>query len=424
MRNVSIVIRYEIQRMVTRVSFWLMAFLFPLIFFGISFGSQWLARSAMEDREKALNLVDLLSGVRTEAGAMGYVDQAGMIKQLPPGLPPELLREYPDRDAAQRALEAGEIESYYELPADVLMEGVIFQVQRRFSPLVHLVGDDLMKYVLTYQLVGDPDVAILLMRPVTAVETRVLQPSAAAAPSVGRPRGDASVLTMAVLFLFFFVLTMSSGYMLGSVTREKESRLVEVLLLSLRPTELMLGKLVGLGVVALLEMVIWFGGGWLVAGRASMLHQFVHVVTSVELPPGFLVWGVAYFLLGYLMYASALGALGALAPTARESSQFTFVLLLPLMIPLWLNSTFTEAPEGGVVTLLSMFPLTSPVSMMARMAAVPVPLWQRVLSLVLLVGTTYGLVRLAARFFRAEALLADHLPRLRDLVPWLSRHSG
>jgi len=81
---------------------------------------------------------------------MGYVDQAGMIKQLPPGLPPELLREYPDRDAAQRALEAGEIESYYELPADVLMEGVIFQVQRRFSPLVHLVGDDLMKYVLTY----------------------------------------------------------------------------------------------------------------------------------------------------------------------------------------------------------------------------------------------------------------------------------
>jgi len=420
-RNVGIVIRYEIQRMVTRVSFWLMAFLFPLIVFGISFGSQWLARSAMDDREKALNLVDLLSGARTEARAMGYVDQASMIKQLPPGLPPELLREYPDRAAAQRALQAGEIESYYELPADVLREGVIFQVQRRFSPLVHLQGDDLMKYVLTYQLVGDPDVAVLLIRPVATVETRLLEPLETTPTPTARPKGDASAVTMAVLFVFFFVLTMSSGYMLRSVTREKESRLVEVLLLSLRPTELMLGKLVGLGVVALLQMVIWVGGGWLLTGRSSMLYHFVRVITSVELPPGFLVWGLAYFLLGYLMYASALGALGALVPTARESSQFTFVLLLPLMIPLWLNPIFTEAPEGGVVTFLSIFPLTLPVSMMARMAAVPVPLWQRVLSLILLVGTTYGLVWLAARFFKAETLLADRLPRLRDLLVWFGR---
>lgn len=420
MRNVGLVIRYEVLRMVTRWSFWIMAFIFPLFIFAISFGSQLFARSLVRDAA-SLSIIKLLSGTDVGVGAVGYVDEGGIIKELPRGLPPQLLREYPDEATAQHALRAGEIEYYYKLPANALAEGVIFQVQKRFSPLVHLQGDDLMKYVLTYQLVGDPDVAALLMRPVAEVEARLLDsPGAASAPTT-RSEDVVSGVTMAVLFVFFFVLTMSSGYMLRSVTREKESRLVEVLLLSLRPVELMLGKLIGLGVVALLQMVVWFGGAWLLMGENSLIYQLVRTVASVELPSGFLLWGLGYFLLGYLMFASALGALGALMPTTRESSQFTFVLLLPLMVPLWLSASFTEAPEGSVVTFLSIFPLTSPVSMMARMVAVSVPLWQRVLSLALLAATTYGLALLAARFFRAETLLSDRPLRLRGVLAWLRR---
>ncbi|MGC9346837.1 MAG: ABC transporter permease, partial [Anaerolineae bacterium] len=127
---------------------------------------------------------------------------------------------------------------------------------------------------------------------------------------------------------------------------------------------------------------------------------------ALDLPPQMILWFVLYFLFGYLTFASALGAIGSMAPNTREGSQFTFVIMLPLMIPLWLNTTFANAPNGTLATLLSIFPLTAPVSMVARLAATSVPLWQILLSLALSAATAYGFVLLAARFFRADTLLS------------------
>jgi ABC-2 type transport system permease protein len=156
--------------------------------------------------------------------------------------------------------------------------------------------------------------------------------------------------------------------------------------------------------VALLQMVVWFGGGFLVyGGGASLLGRAL----GTSLPSGFLVWTVLYFLLGYLVYASALGALGALAPNVREGSQYTFVALLPLLVPLWLNSVFIQSPDGLPATVLSLFPLTAPTAMITRLSAGYVPLWQLLVGLVLLALTAYAFVRLAARFFRADTLLSD-----------------
>ncbi|MGC9523762.1 MAG: ABC transporter permease, partial [Anaerolineae bacterium] len=225
----------------------------------------------------------------------------------------------------------------------------------------------------------------------------------------GDPEGEgvaAMAAPTAMLFIFFFVLTMSSSFMLRSVTKEKESRVVEVLLLSLRPRELMLGKILGLGVAALLQMAIWMGGGLLVLGEGLPILGLAASALSLDLPTGFLIWVALYFLLGYLTFSSALGALGTLAPNMREGSQFTFALLLPLMIPLWLSSSFIDAPNGPLATFLSIFPLTAPVSMVTRLAATTVPLWQILLSLGLLAATTYGFVLISARFFRADTLLS------------------
>jgi ABC-2 type transport system permease protein len=216
----------------------------------------------------------------------------------------------------------------------------------------------------------------------------------------------ATIVPTAMLFIFFFVLTMSSGYMLRSVTKEKETNVMEVLLLSLRPRELMVGKILGLGVVALLQMTIWLGGALLVLGEGLPMIRLLTSAAALDLPPQMILWFVLYFLFGYLTFASALGAIGSMAPNTREGSQFTFVIMLPLMIPLWLNTTFTNAPNGTLVTLLSIFPLTAPVSMVARLAATSVPLWQILLSLALSAATTYGFVLLAARFFRADTLLS------------------
>ena len=179
--------------------------------------------------------------------------------------------------------------------------------------------------------------------------------------------------------------------------------MAEILLLSVRPRELMLGKVLGLGVVALGQMAIWLGGSLAVMGAGLVVAS---IALGQALRPGFILLAVVYFLLGYLLYASLLGAIGALAPTAREGAQFNFIVILPLLIPFYLNQAFVSDPDGVLVTVLSLFPLTAPTAMMARLSVVAVPAWQIALSLGGLVVATYLLVLLAARFFRADTLLS------------------
>jgi ABC-2 type transport system permease protein len=199
------------------------------------------------------------------------------------------------------------------------------------------------------------------------------------------------------------------------VSKEKENRTVEVLLLSLRPRDMMLGKILGLCVVALLQIVVW-GGAMLMFGGVSLGG-----LSALGLPEGFFVWALLYFVLGYLLYASLLGALGALAPTAREGTQFTFLIMLPLFVPLMLNGVLIETPDGGLTTFLSLFPLTSPVTMITRLAAGNVPIEQVLLGLVLLAITTYGIIVFSARFFRADTLLSFNALNFKRLLQEIRR---
>jgi ABC-2 type transport system permease protein len=196
---------------------------------------------------------------------------------------------------------------------------------------------------------------------------------------------------------------MSSGLMLQSVSREKENRTAEVLLLSLRPRELMLGKVLGLSLVALLQMTVWVGGGLLFLDQGQAL---LNMASGLHLPAGFFVWALLYFLLGYLLSASFMGAIGALAPNARSGGQFTFVVLFPLMIPLFANVVFKDDPNGAAATILSLFPLTAPTAMLTRLAVGGVPAWQLAAGLLGLLVTTYFIVLLSARFFRPDTLLS------------------
>jgi ABC-2 type transport system permease protein len=115
---------------------------------------------------------------------------------------------------------------------------------------------------------------------------------------------------------------------------------------------------------------------------------------------------VLFFLLGYAVYASLMAAVGALVPNLREASQATFIVILPMIVPMMLVSVMVEQPNGALATGLSLFPLTAPVAMMARLAAGPVPLAQLLLSAGLLAATIVLIVRSVARLFQAQVLLS------------------
>jgi ABC-2 type transport system permease protein len=398
MRNVLIVMKHEIATTMGKRSFWFFTFVFPLLILAFSLLPQVLAANAFAPQP-----VTGPAAAGQAPLALAYVDEAGIVKQLPPGLSDQQLRAFPDVAAADAALGRGEIERYMVIPADYLSTGQWVLVSQRASPVDTPPQLTALEYTINYNLTGSADLATLLVDPTPSIIGQ------AVAPSENQPTNNPEsalgfAIPFAVMFVLFFVITMSAGYMLQSVAQEKENRTAEVLLVSLRPRELMLGKVVGLGAVALLQMVIWLGGGTFMMGRSAQLFPGAG---SYQLPPTFLPWAIAYFLLGYLVYAAMLGALGALAPNVREGSQFTFVLLLPLLVPLWLNTFFVQDPNGPAATFLSLFPLTAPTSMVTRLAAGGVPPWQPVAGIMLLLATAYVLVLLAARFFRADTLLSS-----------------
>jgi len=396
MRNVWLIIRHEVVTTLSKPSFWLTTILFPAVIVILNVLSQSAA-------QESLSSVDVSRFLSDPGAAVGYVDRAGVIETLPAQTPagnpisPRSLREFPDAASAQAALEAGDLSQYFVIPADFLHSGDLLMVDGKFSLFSSLDRSDLFEYVVQYNLAGDEALARALADPTVSVEGFRLAPEA--------PRVTAdNPAAFLVPFVFFFVLTMSSGFMLQSVSKEKENRTIEVLLVSLRPRDMMLGKVVGLGLVALLQMAIWLGVGGAALGPGGL---FGGAGDALKLTPEFVAWSLAYFVLGYLLYASMLGALGALAPTAREGTQFTFILVLPLLLPIWLSGALLSSPNGDLATLLSLFPLTAPTTMIVRLALVSVPVWQLIAGLVGLAVTTYLVILLAARFFRADTLLSS-----------------
>jgi ABC-2 type transport system permease protein len=391
MRNVYLVLKHEIVTVLGRRSFWLMTFLFPLLILALNVGVQVVSRRALENDEIAS---------RADTGqAIGYVDPGDLIAEIPASVPEGMFQSFPGEPAAQAALDAGQIARYYIVPADWIETGDLVIVDRTFKPFGNAVGGALFEDVLNYNLVGDTAVAALLRDPTPRVQHYALAPR----QGVDRASPLTFLVPYAIMFVFFFSLTMSGSLLLQSVAKEKETRTAEILLLSLRPRELLLGKMIGLGLVALCQLLIWAGGGLLLLDRGK---QFLGAWALPALPPGFIVWVLLYFAFGFAAYASALGAIGVLAPTAREGAQFTFLVMLPLMIPLWLNSVFANQPDGDLATFLSLFPPTSPLAMVTRLAAGNVPFWQPFVGLFGLAAMAYAMVLLSARLFRADTFLS------------------
>jgi ABC-2 type transport system permease protein len=396
MRNTLIIIKHEIFTMLRKRSFWVMTFIFPFLILGLSVGMQLVGTRAIEKAEdEASSLEQSSSGT-----PIGYVDEVGILAQLPEWVPAGYLSAYPNVDAAQADLESEAIHQFYRIPADFYATGDIFLVDRNYQPMRSSANAEIFEEILRDALIQMDPLGKVLDNPTPRINGHAL------APPSGPDQDDplSYVVPMATLFIFFFVITTSGGFLLSSVTKEKENRTAETLLVSLAPRQLMTGKILGLGTLALFQMSVWMGGALFALDRSNEIFS---LASNFSLPDGFVFWAIAFFILGYFLYGSILGAIGVLAPNAREGGQFTFVAILPLLIPLWFNYTFTEAPDGPVAVFLSLFPLTAPSSMMTRLTIGNVPLWQILVSLGGVAVAAYLVTMLAARLFRADTLLSS-----------------
>lgn len=410
MSKILLVLKNEFITTVARRSFLLAAIGVPLvsslIFAGLSAAGR---RSGVsEGVSPAFSVQSPRSPVPE-----GYVDESGLVRRIPVSVPQGAFIAFADRASAQTALGAGEISAYYLIPPDYLETGELVYTRPDFNPLSAMDQSTLFERVLQVNLLGgDEQLAARISYPLDLEVVSL-------APELQRDQDHplAFFLPYAVTMIYYAVILMSASFLLNSLTKEKENRVIEILMSSITPRQLLVGKIIALGLVGLLQAVLWVGTGYALlrlSGRTFSLPS------SFQLPPSFLFWGAVFFLLGYSLYASLMAGVGALVPNLREASQATFVVILPLLIPLVMISVLIEDPNGPLALGLSLFPLTSPVVMMTRLSAARVPLPQLLLSAALLAITAALVVRIVAGMFRTQTLLAGQALSLKRLFALLS----
>jgi ABC-2 type transport system permease protein len=394
MKKVWLVLKHEILTLLSSKSFWFGIVGIPLIsalIFGVV--------GAISQNSDATETVSKLFASPQATSGEGYVDLSGLLTSLPAGIPANKLAAYPDEAAARQALTAGEISAFYIIPADYIATGKVIYIRPEFNPLSESGQASLLRRALRVNLLGgDVALADRIGRPLN-LRTTSLSPE----PQREENNPMTFFLPYMVTILFYIIILSASSLLLSSVTKEKENRVIEVLMSSVTPTQLLTGKISGLGIVGLAQMVFWVGTGFILLRLSGRTFAVPEVF---QLPTSFLVWAVIFFLLGYAVYAALMAGLGALVPNLREASQATIVVILPLIVPMILISVLIEDSNGWLAILLSLFPLTSPVAMMTRLAAGSVPIWQPLLAAGLLAVTAVFIVRAVAGMFRAQALLS------------------
>lgn len=409
MKKIWLVLTHEIETIVRSRSFILTLILLPLVGFLVVFIVGILQRNNPSP--------DLTSLILPERPPLkGFVDYSGIILEVPEELE-EFVRAYPNESDGLQALKEGQIAVLYVVSRDYLETGKI----DLFAQQINLLEDSGNAYpvdwLIHYNLLKDqPQLLDRVVQPLNLMVEFI----AAEKP----PRDSNDMLTFFVPYgitLFFYVFILgSASLLLSNITTEKQNRVMEILLTSVTPSQMMTGKIIGLGLVGLLQMVVWLVSAFILlqfSGRTFTALQ------GIQIPPAIIGWGILYFILGYAIFAGLMAGIGALVPNLREASQATFLVILPLIIPLIFISLLINRPDAALSIGLSLFPLTSPVAMMTRLAASPVPFWQLGLAAVLQALAAVFIIRLVSGMFRAQNLLSGQPFSLKVFLQALAGRS-
>ena len=236
----------------------------------------------------------------------------------------------------------------------------------------------------------------------------------------------AMVLGMVLAFItYMFVLTYGAMIM-NSVIEEKTNRIVEVIVSSCKPFQLMMGKIIGVALVGLTQFLIWailisvaVGGLGISLANNPMsdLAVVFNAIQSVNLVSIFTCF-VVYFLGGYLLYASLFAGFGSAVDQASDASQFTSPIIIVMVVALYAGIGCMENPNGSMAMWCSMIPFTSPIVMMVRLPY-DVPFWQIAVSVALLYGTAFGLVWVSSRIYRIGILRYGKKFTFKEIMGWV-----
>jgi len=394
-----LVAKREYLQRVREKSFLFMTLGFPLLIIGVSV------------------VAGLVSAGGRDARPIGYVDQAGLLDRA---VLPLLVEDRPsftsmeafaDEEAARLALKEGRIAAYYVMPGDYLQQKELTLTYDEDEPRAAKTRD-FSCFVRASLVARQPSEVQDLLDDGLTITIRSID-----GRRVMSEGGVPSLLVpFVVTFFLFFAISTAGGYLLQAMTEEKENRTMEILATSVSPEQLMAGKALGLIAVSLTQILIWlsalFGGLW-IGGR------FISELQGLQLPWDMVLVTALYFLPSFVLIAGIMIAIGGAVTKQQQGQQVAGIINLLFVVPMFFLVLIFENPESPLLVGLTLFPTTAFLTVLLRWGMTSVPMWQLVLSWVLLTSSALCSIWVAAKVFRIGMLQYGQRLSLKTIVQGL-----
>ena len=357
-------------------------------------------------------LVTLTKPQVEETAVIGYVDEVGMFdEQTVPGF--FKLVSFASKKDANQALVRKDITEYIIIPSDYTSSGTIQRYTLEKELTTPPIKVAIIKSFLTGNLLKGkvpPGIVTLIVSPLKLEVTRVTEMG-----DIALEQANLGNIIIPGVFSLLLSLALMFGAtsLISGLGEEKESRLIEVLFSSVSVRQLLISKVLALGLAGLLQVLIWLISAPLLLSLAS--SSFGGLMSEIQIPGNFLVLGTIYFILGYLLFAVLSIGIGAISSNATEGGQLSLFYTLTSFAPLWFLSLLIAFPNSPVWVVLSIFPVTAPIQTMLRLGMSDIPSWQIMTSIgVLGLSIIVGLF-LSIKIFRVYMLMYGKRPALGEI---------
>lgn len=441
MRKLWAVLKREYRETVRKPSFLVMTVLAPFLMAGLMIVPALLAAKGMGERRVAIldgtgRLGGVVDALRKEpAGGASPFSRGGRSRResAPTG---KILPDYVDLSGVDPKNAVGpylERLSKERAPKGALLDGVLLIPADAFErPLAHLTyfsrsAADLLAQERLGRVVNAAlQRERLAARGLPPAETeRVLAPLPVENVQVtksGQERkgGEGSFLVAMIFLTLLFIPSLVYGQeVMRGVIQEKTDRVVEILVSSMTPMELLSGKILGMAAIGLTQIAVWVAMGGLLVGSGLSQAQAAGLDLSAVLRPSVAVWFVVFFLLSYLVTVGVYAAGGAIVNSEKEAQQVLTPVVFVFLVPWFLLMPILTNPDSTLSVVLSLVPIYTPMTMFIRILVSEPPAWQIALSLVLSVATIAFLLKATAKVFRAGLLATGKRPTIPELWRWL-----
>lgn len=412
MDRVWIVARHEYATNVRRVGFLLFTFGVPLL------GAALLIITSLFSGQVGGFVEDQFVGDAADNQRIGVVDESGRFTPLLPDYR-EQFEIYEGAQAGREALREESVDRLLVVPADYLESGQVRVVSRgeQSGPVdIGLETAGIYNFLVDHLLRdrANPELRERVADPFEPVEVSL---------DGEEPGGGfvASFFSYILGLLLIVTIFISAGYLLQGVSKEKTSRIVEIIISSITPRQLLVGKIVGFGALGLTQVLIWFGSLFILGLAATTVFGLSGdtPLDSLLGRPEVFVLAVVYYVLGFLLYAVIIGSVGSLGTSMQESQQLSGVFSIVAAVPIFFAGIVLSNPNATLAKFFSYVPFTSPTMMLLRIPQGGVPLLDIVISIAGLTLTVLVVLWAGNRIFRLGLLMYDQRPSLKRILKTL-----